>query len=439
MKGKKMKIQSVIFATTMSGLVTLCSCSQEVMNNEEMERDSRLTVLTRSDGMDDGTVIATPVRLYVFNQKDECVAVQDQEDASTPVSVELARGVYDVYAIGGADESLLALPSQADAAKTSVVTLKEGQTLGDLMTAHSTVTLNANGTNTLTLGMERKVCQIVGVTINNVPEDVEEVSVSISPLHESILLNGEYQGESGRLTIPLKRQDNSNTWKEQTSDIFLFPSVGKPTISVMIGNSTYSYTCLEEIANNYKISIEGNYTGEGASASVTLTGTFTGVSWLDEKAIRFNFSEDGSEIAKEEGDDQTEVIDAPVPEVGTLYEGCYVLAVNGKQATVLSSKTEKGIIQSGNNNEQEVSEALENWSVPNITATWELINDDILDLMAASLKKPDFPSFNSKYVYLYTANAKVKGFDISGGEIHRGNFTPSSGSYLRPVATLTFK
>ena len=50
----------------MSGLMTLCSCSKEVMNNNWMERDSRLTVLTRSDGENDDKVIATPVRIYVF-------------------------------------------------------------------------------------------------------------------------------------------------------------------------------------------------------------------------------------------------------------------------------------------------------------------------------------------------------------------------------------
>ena len=69
-----MKIQNVIFATAMSGMMTLCSCSKEVMNDNRMERDNRLTVLTRSDGENGDKVIATPVRIYVFNSEEQCVA-----------------------------------------------------------------------------------------------------------------------------------------------------------------------------------------------------------------------------------------------------------------------------------------------------------------------------------------------------------------------------
>mgnify|MGYP007069849599 FL=1 len=421
----------------MSGLMALCSCSKEVMNDSQMERDSRLTVLTRSDGLDESKEIAMPIRYYVFNNEDVCVATLTQDDATTPVSAELAKGVYDVYAIGGADENRLVLPTQERAEKTTVVTLKDGQAPDDLMTAHSTVTLTSNGSNTLTLSLERKVCQIVSVTINNVPDGTEEVSVSISPLYESILLNGDYQGEGGSYTIPLTRQDNSYTWTETSTGIFLFPSVGKPTISVKIGDSTYSYNCQEEMASNYKISIEGTYTGEGPD-NVTFKGTITGVSWFDEKNIRFNFNETGCETIVDNDQTDEGVIDTPVPEVGSLYQDCYVLAVNGKQATVLSPKEERDIVKLTNSVEEDVNEALRDWSVPNITATWELIDDSTLDLIESMLGQPGFPTFGS-YGYLYLSSSKIDGFSISKGTINRSSSVPSPSCYLRPVATLTFK
>lgn len=287
-----MKIQNVFLVTAVSGMMTLCSCGKEVINENSMERNSRLTVLTRSDGEGSEAAIALPVRLYVFNEEGDCIGTQVREAAETPIEMELPKGTYDIVAIGGADEDRLQLPSQENAEMTSVISLRQGQTLGDLMTAHSNITLASESNNTLSLIMERKVCQIVSVAIHNVPEDAEEVSVSISPLYESILLNGSYHGENGTYTFPLKKQDGTNTWKEDSSDLFLLPSVGNATISVSIGDSTYSYDCNAEIASNYKISIEGMYTGP---SSITLSGTITGTSWAGEESIRFNFNEEGSE------------------------------------------------------------------------------------------------------------------------------------------------
>ena len=425
-----MKNQSVLFASAICGMMTLCSCCKEVMNDKWMKRDSRLTVLTRGDGGNGDPIIATPVRLYVFDG-DQCVAAQTEEGSGTPVSMELPEGTFAVYAIGGADDSRLNIPTQEAAEKTSVISLKEGKAFNDLMTAYATVTLSSKGSNTLTLGMERKVCQIVSATIMNVPEGTEEVSVSISPLYESILLNGSYYGENGTCTIPLVKQEDSNTW-EETTEIYQLPSVGKPTISVKIGDSTYSYTCEEELSANYKITIEGTYTGEGGTPSVTLSGTITGVSWSEEKVIQFTFNEDGSETVNDEP--------VPVPEVGSLYQGCYVLAVDGKQVTILSSEERCNIVTNSDGNKvvkTKIDNALQEWSIPNITAVWRLIDDNTLPLIASAAGQINSPEFGTKN-YFYMNGSSIESFSIKNGEaINNGMLT--NATYLRPVATLTFE
>lgn len=434
-----MKNQSVLFVSAICGMMTLCACSKEVMNDNRMERDSRLTVLTRGDGGNGDPVIATPVRLYVFDSENQCIASQTEEETNTPISMELPEGTFAIYAIGGADDSRLLLPAQEDAEKTSVISLKEGKAFDDLMTACATVTLSSKGSNTLTLGMERKVCQIVSTTITNVPDETEEVSVSISPFYESILLNGSYDGENGICTIPLVKQEDSNTW-EETAEIYQLPSVGKPTISVRIGNSTYSYTCEEELGANYKITIVGTYTGQGSTSSVTLSGTITGVSWLEEKTIQFTFNEDGSESNSNESSDEG-VIDAPVPEVGSLYQGCYVLVVDGKQATILSSEEINNIATNNDSNStirNNINSALQNWSVPNITAVWELMDEDMLQLIVSVAEQITSPGLDKKNYFFEREDNTIGVFSISNGRANT-NYTTNYSTHLRPVTTLTFK
>lgn len=434
-----MKIQNVIFATAISGMMALCSCSKEVMNDNRMEPDSRLTVFTRSSGENGDKAIATPVRIYVFDNEDQCVASQVQEEDNTSFSIELANGNYDVYAIGGASEDRLVIPTRENAEKTSVISLKEGKEFSDLMAGYSVITLTANSSNTLTLGMERKVFQIVSVVIKNVPEETEAVSVSISPLFESILLNGTCQGESGRYTIPLEKQADGSTWKVETDNIYQLPSVGKPTISVIIDESTYSYTCEKEMSANYKISIDGTYSGQGETPSITLSGTITGTAWAGENIIRFNFSEDSSETVNDD-DNTNEVINAPVPEEGSLYEGCYVIAVNGKQATILSSIEKDNIITNtdvSSQRKQKINEALQNWSVPNITATWDLPDESIVDKLVIERDHITSPELGTKKYFFYT-NSQLAAFSIKSDGTGYNRDAPTYAVHLRPVATLTF-
>ena len=437
----KMKIQKALFVTAISGMMALCSCSKEVINDNEMVFDSQLTVLTRTTGEEGEEIIATPVRLYVFDSKSKCVAAKTEDGSSATFSVPLAKGTYDVYAIGGAEEERFVLPSsEEEAEKTFVISLKEDQEFGDLMAGHSNIALTSKN-KTLTMNLERKVCQIVDITISNVPTGTEDVSVSISPFYESILLNGEYQGENGSRTIELNKLEDGTTWTVEPNDIFLLPSVGKPTISIKIDDTTYSYTCEKEMTANYKISINGTYTGTGEIPSITLSGTITGTAWAGDDTIKFNFNEDGSETVSDNSNTGEGVIDADVPTQGSLYEGCYVLAVDGKQVTILSSKEEQNIITSGDNNQnvikQKVDDALEEWSVPNITTTWKLPDSNIAVIIHQEKSNINSPELGSKGYFL-TANSKIMAFSVNGKEINY-SITPSDIVYLRPVATLTFK
>lgn len=437
----------VFHAIALSGLLMLCGCGKEVMEENTAESNSRLTILTRGVGDTDDVAVALPVRAYVFEGGGKCVAVQTLEDESEPFSLELPEGTYSLYAIGGADESRLVLPSQADASETSTIRQQEGKTLDDLMLAHSVVTLSAHGTNTLTLGMERKVIQVKSIVIRNVPEDATDVSIRIAPVYRQLLLNGTYQGEDGSGTVSLKKQADGTTWKDNGTGAFLLPSVGKPTITVSIGNSNYSYTSTDVLDANYKISIEGTYTENSGAANMTLSGTITGAVWAGEKTIRFSFDEKGSKTAEDESQESggSSVPAAPAGGVaaGTLYKGCYVLEADGNRITVLSAKEGNRIVDGADTPEakwQKVAASLSAWSVEGISATWRLPTEEEIELIykawtAINASGTARLQVGSGATYMYEGDSAVHIFSI-GKNGYSMTGIPAAGSLLRPVATV---
>lgn len=319
-------------------VITFASCEKfnedEVVENKEA--NSTLIVRTRAaanDGTEGGTesIISYPINIYVFDESNECVAVSTLSSADDELSLKLPEGMYEVCAVAGASADSYELPTQETATKETVLTLKDGQKHGDLMTANNTVTLEYGGTNTLTLALERKVMLIESVTINNVPASVSNVSVSIHPLKANLLLDGSYSGENGASEIELTGDVDGSTWKN-TEGVYLLEAVGRPTVEVTFTINdepvSYSYTCDRELKANHKVFITGTFTGDG----IEMTGSISGVEWAEDEEIEFDFG------GKESGgtDDNGDVEISDVPTVGTLYKGCYVLKseTNGGMTTL---------------------------------------------------------------------------------------------------------
>ena len=317
---------------------TLVSCEKfsDEEDFESKEANSILIVRTRAaanDGTESGTesIISYPINIYVFDESNECVAVSTLSSADDELSLKLPEGMYEVCAVAGASADSYELPTQETATKETVLTLKDGQKHGDLMTANNTVTLEYGGTNTLTLALERKVMLIESVTINSVPASVSNVSVSIHPLKANLLLDGSYSGENGASEIELTEDVDGSTWKN-TEGVYLLEAVGRPTVEVTFTINdepvSYSYTCDRELKANHKVFITGTFTGDG----IEMTGSISGVEWAEDEEIVFDFG--GMESG--ETDDNGDVETSDVPTVGTLYKGCYVLKseTNGGMTTL---------------------------------------------------------------------------------------------------------
>jgi len=199
------------------------------------------------------------------------------------------------------------------------------------MTASATATLVDGGTNTVTLGLQRKTMLLQNIEIKKVPTAATAASVTIAPLWQALTVSGTYSGTSGSKTIALIRQSDNRTWTA-TANLHLLPPSSSPasiSVNITIGGTTktYTYSTSDQLEAGYKINIDGTYT---EAVGVTLTGTITGAEWLGERTIRFDFDENGSTASGENNgsvDDGSAVGNSNnFPKAGDTYQGCYVLA-----------------------------------------------------------------------------------------------------------------
>lgn len=462
-----MKKTFVISVAAMCGVLSLCGCQQDVVSVEEQQAEptSVLHVFTRSG--DDPAVAAdvpSPVSLYVFNSGGKCVRML--ADVTQNALVPVAGGTYGVYAIAGADAARYELPTADDATKTSIISLKENQTVGELMTTHSLVSVADATEHNLTLTLTRAVAAIRQITIKQVPSAVTAVSVTIAPLYEAMAIDGSYSGTGGSCSATLTEEADGKTWSFAGGNDgpFFLPSVGKPTVTVTFttadGNTAYSYSAAEELAANRKLSIEGTYTEQ---AKLKITGTITGTEWGEDQTITFEFDENSSSAATPSSGDNTgggsgtggstggetgggeTSQTVTLPKVGDLYQNkYYVLSVDESNNQILVlSPTEKAMgIDPASVNEtdalQQLNEALESWG-DELTWVWRIPGDDVLDLFVAQRTdiSKAYPGNNTQ-IYCYNSADELSCSMWRSTQKSIQPYTNSrTSTLLRPVSTVT--
>lgn len=450
------RLSLVASALAVLGL-TACEKTFDVMDDEMSSsvgqvKNSLLHVRTRVGAVaSDEAMVAYPVTVYVF-QGDECRAAQTFGDERQTLNIALTEGAYLVYAIGGASVSDYVLPSASDAFTTSVITLRDGKSNGDLMAAKANVVLADGEANTVTLGMERRTMLLQSVVMKKIPTAATAVSVTISPLWQSLTVGCNYCGTDNLYSLALEKQSDGRTWQSIKTAYLLPPSSSPASITVRIttpsGTRSYTYSTSNELEAGYKISIEGTYT---EAVGVTLSGTIEGATWKGERTIRFDFDESGSSSSGEDDDNGSSDDEGGVselPAVGTLYQGCYVLANDETTATLLSpNEMAIGQARSMFADEDEVNEAIRGvigstaiegisgWRMPTLA--------ELNAIYSASY------AINSLFIteggtvltsarrYLYTDTdgtilARVLSVpDIAGADNFQAN------AYVRPVAVIT--
>lgn len=473
-------MKNTFYTLLLMAVAILTSCSKTVSDDElgggNALGNSNLSIITRADGAE-GTV-AYPVVLYVFNSSSECVVVKTLADAEAELTIgNLKADTYTVYAIGGADDTRYALPAQADATPTTLIALLDGKVHEDLMVAKNTVPIGEDEDNQLTLALQRVVCMVKEVEVKKIPADVEAVSLVITPLRESLQLNGDYNGEAGTFTLALTKQSDGQTWKNATPQ-YMMPSVGNATVSVKLtrdGNTrSYSYTCAEPLLANYKLNIIATYTG----GTFDMTGTLTGATWAGERTITFEFDEENvtgsEETTQDSGNEQGggeqgggeqgggepsggntgNITPGAAPPEGTNYNGTYVLKhdENGDgtvTVTLMSADQATDLVSQGTSTQEDINEAVEeaiiNLSTDGIDG-WRMPTKDELEYLWTNsteirnnLTSLSFTTLtlgnnsNARY-FIKKADGNYTGCNIKD----RSEATPNSGTIARAFTTLTF-
>lgn len=444
-----------------SGILCVSGCAGDVFN-EPVGTDptGELRVMTRSG--DENTTPLAGASVYLFNSSGACASILTSDASGTYASAKLPAGSYTLYALGGDGLSSLVLPTQAEATPSSVLTLAENQSLGDLLMTQSTVTLDDGESEDVSLALERKVLEITSVTINQVPDDITGVQVSVGALYGQVQLNGEYVASSSAPCVITLTSQGSGTWAA-TPQLITFPSKSKPVITITFTADgaeprSYSYSSDEELLANHKYNLEGTYT---EPLGVTITGSITAQAWDSSvTGIAFDFDESNSTNSSSSNDpssgngnssgndNPSSGTDDPsqVPVAGETYKGCYVVSVNAEAHTaVLLSPTSQDGYQADKAQAalSLLNVSLASWpSVSDVTGSWRIPTVGEVQLFAtASDLMDDVEVAKSKTLFCYK-DSDLKTVVVARTQNGIEIKAPSDGcglkSILRPVIDISY-
>ena len=283
-----MKTLSTFFVTAMCGMLTLSSCSTEDVNNFTGPSTGSGTVRIGTRG-DTDTPLQT--RLYIFNEAGRCIQQLAPDEHAQFVTTSLTTGTYDLYGIASDELSNFSLPSVEDATPTTEITVAPDKQRSDLLIGHEQITLEDGDHENIDIQLERKVTHVTSMIIHEVPSDVEQVSVSITPIYQKLLLDGTLDDPTGTYTVHLTDL-GSGDW-EATPDEMILPSMKKPTITITFtkGETTksYTYAAAQAINANTNVTLEGTFVGQ---KGIVLTATMTPQSWnTTPQDFTFDFDE----------------------------------------------------------------------------------------------------------------------------------------------------
>ena len=175
-----------------------------------------------------------------------------------------------------------------------------------MLIGHEQITLENGDHENLDIQLTRKVTHVTSMIIHEVPSDVEQVSVSIYPMYQKLLLDGTLDDPTGTYTVNLTDL-GSGDW-EAAPDEMILPSMKKPTITISFTkgetSKSYTYTAAQPINANTNVTLEGTFVGQ---KGIVLTATMTPQTW-DTTPQDFTFDFDEYPIA------------------GQTYQGYFVVA-----------------------------------------------------------------------------------------------------------------
>lgn len=249
-----------------------------------------------------------PIRILAFRASDGRLAgEQTLADTDESLSISLPEGTYNLFVFAGVQD--YDFPEKIERADQEIL-LTDGFTqAGALMYGRSYVNLQEKDV-TVSIQMNYPVCKL-SCTLHDIPDDVDQVDLNVSPIYRSMILNGEYTSDEGSATIPATPTDQAGVW--QIPETYLWGTTGSQTVlSVQMsgeksGTQVVSSTLKRAFEPSFPYLLSGSFRD-----GVYITGELEFNGWQPPVEIPFYYGEDetgGAEV----GEGDFVVDEFPVP------------------------------------------------------------------------------------------------------------------------------
>lgn len=324
MKNRIKKAAIILGYLALGYLLAGCQQLPETEELDQVPQQLKIKARTASE-----EALDYPLHLYVFDTKGRCVASQVLQTAEETIFLHLVPNTYKCVLISDASGGYV-LPEDPQADSAIRLESHDGAQ-APLMVGKADVQLEHRNT-TLNIIMRYAVTALTA-NVQDIPEEVTEVHLLLSPLHASLYLNGEYGTDSYQIDIPCKK-DAGNVWRTDT--VYSFPGMGPETLfSVELTyadgkRETYAYTYPGKPEANRPFNITGNYAG-----AISVDGSFIIEGWGAATDVSFTF---GTAQQEDEPADPPTEDTGTTPQVGQIWNDGIVVDVDGDNVLVMSTE-----------------------------------------------------------------------------------------------------
>lgn len=438
-----MKTKKFLFAAIAAEFVMglFCSCSQNddiVKQGEGIEQgQSKLKLATRTEG---NAKSPKEARIYLFDKFGDCTHIIETNDKSDSKTIVAAAGKHKLIAVGGDNLSHYILPDLEHANDTSIIKLKEGKALNNLLLKTEETDLNEGETTNVSISMSREVICIKDIKIEKIPTDVTRTELTIAPMYKNIRLNGAYTNETDTIRISLVRDESTGNWTNNSDSVFSLPSKGNPIVMLKTVSKDaikeYSYQNSKPLTKNHYVRLNIVY-NEGLKTY--LSTLLSEPNWEGTENVDYEFSEEN--VINEE---------YKIPLEGKTYNKFYVVSADADAKTaVLLRKTGKTNIGSESamiDEEKTINKpegaTTDHWRLPTLYECRKILkNCDIFYSTEENSRQNNYQIIEGKYYFMEDSKVGVVQLQVINGERVLTNFidTGYSEEYIyRPVIDIKY-
>lgn len=348
----------------------------ETMGSDEF---TSLTVQTRASG---NLRLIYPIQVLAYeSESGQLMCEQTISSASEKLSLSLPEGEYNLVALAGMSDYQLDDKNSYD----SQILMGEKIPENALIQGQAQVVIDSKATTTEIVMGYQVAC--LDLTLREIPKGTSEVTITLSPIHTSIGLNGEKTGEPEKVTLTAKSTGEEGVWK--VPRCYLFGSEGEQTIlSINLinekGKTVYGHTIKQSLEAGIPYSISGSYQG-----GFSLDGELLLQDWGETVPLKFTFGEASVTEPDEEDSDENEpptLTDIPLP--GDLYKGSVVGAIISQNATeakilLISAQMWENVASAYNEAEEwDKTEAIVDGYSENNLSGWAIPTKEEADLLS---------------------------------------------------------